>query len=229
MTDNNVRQENTVPLDLTEAQAQYQEYYAVREPLDINVVPFLAQDSTRALSPDQASPAQSLPTQEEFVAQVPEVFRLASELQVVDAIALAQLRNLGDAARIISDVLNQQNRKLNALLGYLLRSEDKPEQHKLAYEYGGAGVGFASESAYPLGQLIELKLFLTAESAAIYSIAEIIQCEKTTGSTADSPMYRVTVLFRRITDEDRELMIKASLHAQTRLLKKHAKGRTDSP
>ena len=228
MTDNNLRQENTATLDLTEAQAQYQEYYAVREPLDINVVPFHTQPATKASS-EQAPSGQSLPTEEEFVAQIPEVFRLASELQVVDAIALAQLRNLGEAAQIISDVLNQQNRKLNALLGYVLRSEDQPDQHKVAYEYGGAGVGFASDSAYPLGQLIELKLFLTAESAAIYSLAEIIRCETSTESELESPKYRVTALFRRISDEDRELMIKASLHAQTRLLKKHAKARTDTP
>ena len=211
MTDKNVSQQS----NLTEAQAQYQEYYAIREPLDINVVPL----------PD----AYQLPAEDEFIAQVPEVFRLASELQVVDPIALAQLRNLGEAAKVISDLLNQQNRKLNALLGYLLRSEDAAEQRKIAFEYGGAGVGFYSEYEYPAGQLIELKLFLTAESAALYSVAEIIQCEKQEETANESHTYRVKALFRRITDEDRELMVKASLHAQTRLLKKRANERPNQP
>lgn len=199
--------------DSAEALLQYEEYYAIRERLDINVVPL--------------PQPQTLPSEDDFTAHVPEVFRLASELQIVDAVALAQLRNLGDAAKVISDLLNQQNRKLNALLGYLLRREDQPEQRKTAFEYGGAGVGFYSQTPYPVGELIELKLFMPAESAALYTIAEVIRCQPTEQTNEGDDCFQVTALFQRITDEDRELMVKASLHAQSRLLKKRANERAN--
>lgn len=215
MTDTDARHETEGSPDPATAMLQYQEYYAIREQLDINVVPL--------------PHSQVLPPEDAFSAHIPDVFRLASELQIVDAAALAQLRRFGDAAQVISDLLNQQNRKLNALLGYLLRREDQPEHRKTAFEYGGAGVGFYSANPYPLNELIELKLFMPAESAALYTIAEVIQCEAAEHDAEEGETYKVTALFRRITDDDRELMVKASLHAQSRLLKKRANERANQP
>lgn len=185
---------------------EYSEYYAIREPLDINVV--LLSDN------------QTLPEEAEFKQHIPAVFRLASEIQGTDLNALTQLRSLGDAARIIGDVLHQQNAKLNALLGYLLRREDNAEEQKQAFEYGGAGVGFYANEPYQPGQLVELKLFMPSESAAIYSYAQIFSCTE-----KEPNRFAVKALFVRITAEDRELMVRASLHAQTRLLKKRASDR----
>lgn len=201
--------------------AQYQDYYAVREGLDINIVP-LAADAM-------------IPSQADFAQHAPAVFKLASELQVVDASAIAQLRGLGDAAKVISDVLNQQNRKLTALLGYLLRNEDDPEHRFQAFEYGGAGIGFNNQTALAIGQWVEIKIFLPAESAAIYCLGQVCSCEPTASATSaptaqtSEPEYQIKVLFQRIEDSDRELLIRASMHAQTRLLKKRANERNESP
>lgn len=187
----------------------YKEYYAIKERIQINVRPLAADFS--------------LPSVENFTQSVPEVFKLASEMQAVDTQALASLRGLGDSAGIIADILNQQNRKLNALLGYLLSHEDAEEDRHQTFEYGGAGVGYETNNALPLHTLVELKLFLPAESAAIYSYAEVVECE-----TCETG-YRIRLLFVRISDDDREVIVRASLHAQSRLLKKRAAERDSAP
>lgn len=220
MTDNHKSPGDNTATDIAAAQREYDEYYAVHDTMDINVVPL----------PEDAS----VPNEEAFAQQIPPVFRLASEIQVVDSAALAQLRSLGDAAKIISDVLNQQNKKLTALLGYLLRNEDEPANRTQTFEYGGAGVGFYSDTALNEGQLVEIKLFLSSESAAIYSIGQVISIEPVTASAEEEQAhvpqkYKAKALFKRISDNDRELMIRCCLHAQTRLLKKRANEREDTP
>lgn len=218
MTVDNQSQPDNTNDSSAAARAEYQEYYAVRDALDVNVIPMAAD--------------ASVPSEDQFLQHVPAVFKLASELQVVDPSAMAQLRSLGNAAQAIADVLNQQNRKLTALIGYLLRNEDDPAHRTQAFEYGGAGVGFISQNPLLEGQLVELKLFLTDESAAVYSIAEVIECtpETTADDASESaPSYRAKALFRRISDNDRELIIRACMHAQTRLLKKRANERQETP
>ncbi|RUO31461.1 PilZ domain-containing protein [Aliidiomarina sedimenti] len=194
---------------LQQARDEYAEYFAIKEALDINVIPL--DDRT------------GLPDEEVFLSELPLVFRMAAELQQRDQTAWQQIRSLGEPGQAILNILTQQNQKLNALLGYLLRYEDDPECRYQAYEYGGAGIGFYSSEPFEPGQLVQLKLFLSAESAAIFGYGEIIDCEQ------NEDGYQVTVLFRRLREEDQELMVRAALHAQTRLLKKRASERANKP
>lgn len=191
--------------DYAKALEEYREYYVIKDTLDINVI---ALDADSPLISD-----------EEFPRHIPQVFRLASELRVVDQQTLSNLRSLGDAASVVADLFNQQNRKLNVLLGYLLRHEDDPEYRQQAFEYGGAGIGFYTEQSFAPGQLVELKLFIPEHAMAIYSIGQVINVEATEYGSA------VRVLFRHITDADRDQLIKATLHAQSRLLKQRASHR----
>ncbi|MGX5913800.1 PilZ domain-containing protein [Aliidiomarina sp. Khilg15.8] len=193
----------------TELLQDYKEYYAIKEQIQINVHP---------------QPSEfTLPSPEDFKQQVPEIFKLASEMQAVDTQALASLRSLGDSASIIANILNQQNRKLNALLAYLLSHEDAEEDRHHTFEYGGAGVGYLADAPLPVESLVELKIFLPAESAAIYSYAQVVECQP------EADQHRIRLLFVRISDDDREVIVRASLHAQSRLLKKRAAERDNAP
>jgi hypothetical protein len=195
--------------EASELLQDYKEYYAIKERIEINVRP----------QPESFQ----LPSAEAFEHEVPEVFRLASEMQSVDTQSLTALRNLGSSGTLIADVLNQQNRKLNALLGYLLSHEAADDDRHHTFEYGGAGVGYLASTALPLHTLVELRLFLPAESAAIYSYAEVVECE------TEDDHYRIRLLFVRISDDDRDVIVRASLHAQSRLLKKRAAERDSAP
>ncbi|MCO4320402.1 PilZ domain-containing protein [Aliidiomarina quisquiliarum] len=189
---------------------RYQEYYSIADVVPINVQPLALQ--------------QALPDWDTFNQEIPDVFRLASELHSAETSSMAALRHMGEAAELIAQVIQQQNRKLNLLLGYVLRNEDHPEQRQQTIELGGGGVRYLNHnSELVVGQQVQLKLFLTSaqhsQAAAIYAYAEVAALEATEKGQL------VTLAFSRILDSDREIIVRASLHAQTRLLKKRAQER----
>lgn len=189
---------------------RYQEYYSIADvvPMNVHLLP----------------PQQALPDWDTFSQEIPDVFRLASELHSADTSSTAALRHMGEAAELIAQVLQQQNIKLNLLLGYVLRNEDRPEQRQHTLELGGGGVRYLNhDSELVLGQQVQLKLFLTSAlhslAAAIYAYAEVAAIENTDKGQI------ITLSFSRILDSDREIIVRASLHAQSRLLKKRAEER----
>ncbi|MCC5856241.1 MAG: PilZ domain-containing protein [Idiomarina sp.] len=185
---------------------RYQEYYAIQEPVPLSVIPMPA-DFT-------------LPEWDDFEQEIPEVFRLANDIRTVDLNTSRALRGLGDFAEILNDILHQQNTKLNLLLGYILSREDDAEHRYTTLEYGGGGVRFIDEdSALELGTNVQVKLFLRDIAAAVYAYADVAAIETTDEGTL------ITAAFTRIRDDDREIIVRASLHAQSRLLKKRAEER----
>ncbi|RUO44397.1 hypothetical protein CWE15_04275 [Aliidiomarina taiwanensis] len=191
---------------------RFNEYYSIQDSLPMTVCAL----------PD----SQTTPTWEAFEQEVPDVFKLASELHSFDTETHNALRRLGELGELIHTILHQQNTKLNALLGYVLRNEDHPEQRQSTLAFGAGGVQYMDNQAtFELGQPLLLKLFIPASTqhsmAAIYSYAEVAAIE-------ESDQGRIiTLAFTRIREDDRELLVRASLHAQTRLLKKRAENREE--
>ena len=185
---------------------RYQEYYTIPEAVPLTVTPLDANFQ--------------LPDWDTFEAEIPEVFRLANDIRTIDLNAAASLRGLGPLAEPLMALLNQQNTKLNLLLGYVLSREDSPDERYLSTEYGGGGVRYLhDDSELELGQAVQLKLFLREIAAAIYAYADVAEIKDTEKGRL------ITLAFTRIRDDDREIIVRASLQAQTRLLKKRAEER----
>ena len=89
-------------------------------------------------------------------------------------------------------------------------------------EGGGGGVKLTDTKAYSIGQAFRTKLFLQHEASAIYCYTEVVAVNK-----IDDEHYQYTLLFKAIRDTDQELVVRASLHAQTRQLKKRQQQQAD--
>ncbi|RTE86939.1 MULTISPECIES: PilZ domain-containing protein [Gammaproteobacteria] len=188
------------------ALARYQEFYCIAEAVPVSVIPVTAEQV-----PDSF---------EVFESEVPEVFRLANDIRAVDQNSAQALRGLGDIAKVIQDVLHQQNTKLNLLLGYVLSREDDSDHRFQTLEYGGGGFKIeAPANSFKEGDLAQVKLFLRDIAAAVYAYAEVAEV------TASGEQQQVTLAFNLIREDDQEIIVRASLHAQSRLLKKRAEDR----
>lgn len=189
-----------------DALARYQEFYCIAEAVPVSVIP--------------VAESQIPEDFETFESEVPEVFRLANDIRAVDQSSAQALRGLGDIARVIQDVLHQQNTKLNLLLGYVLSREDEHDHRFKTTEYGGGGFQFKTEKdSFQLGQFAQVKLFLRDIAAAVYAYAEVAAVE------SEDSQDKVTMVFTFIREDDQEIIVRASLHAQSRLLKKRAEER----
>ena len=151
----------------------------------------------------------------ELDADIPPLFKLANEVSSLDQSALGPLRNLGDIAQELTTFLQAQSRKIDLIMSHILASEQPEDNSIYCDSYGGGGIKFTSEHLYTLGQKFRTKLFLQHEASAVYCYSEVVAIEK-----QDNEHYQYTLLFVSIRDSDQELVVRASLHAQTRQLKK---------
>ncbi|GHG66980.1 hypothetical protein GCM10010919_15310 [Alishewanella longhuensis] len=189
--------------ELDQLTTDFQQYFKVEHAIVINIVP---KDGPL---PDEAT----------FLAAIPEPFLLAGNIGQLNLNALRSLQRLGELAEELANYLQQQAKKLDLLLHYVLQQQDTVAHRFFTKSYGGAGLSFASESPFTPLQVVEVKLFLAENAGAVYCYGQILSCEP-----ADNG-YLVNVVFQQIREEDRELLVRASLQQQARQLKLKAEQR----
>ena len=148
-------------------------------------------------------------------ADIPPLFKLANEVSELEQSSLRPLRNLGDVAQELAVFLQAQSRKIDLIMSHILASEQPEDNAIYCDSYGGGGVKFTTGQVYSIGQAFRTKLFLQHEASAIFCYTEVVAIDK-----LDDDSYQYTLLFKAIRDSDQELVVRASLHAQTRQLKK---------
>lgn len=167
----------------------------------------------------------AVPDKHDFEAEMPELFKMASNMAGSDQELLQQLKMDNHQSPILLQVLEQLNQRMVMMLGYLLRYEDEPSQRFEGVEFGGGGIRVLSSTAIPSAAEFRAKLFFKDESLAIYCYLRCSDCE----SDVNEDHYRVTFEFAQILEQDQEHLIRASLHSQSRQLKRRAQMRQQNP
>ncbi len=149
--------------------------------------------------------------------ELPEPFRIAGSITHIDLSTARQLRNIDEDLGLLVDVLNLQSNKINMLLSYLLSQLDDPNTRFQTVTIGGSKLSFViPKPTLQMGQFLRLKLFLHDEASAIYCYGQITALEPVPDG------QRVEVSYVRIRPEDQELLVRSSLHIQSRQLKQRA-------
>jgi len=195
---------NMSSLSLDKKLALYHEFFAIELEFSVNII---AIDNSQGLSFEQ------------FTANIPMPFKLATDMSAIDQSALRSLQNLGGSASQLVSFLNQQSQKIDLLIGYILSQQDEVQHRYQGIKFGGGGIKFIGPKAFNVGQLLELKVFLIESHCAIYCYGEVIEVE----STNEKFIHKVT--FHFIREEDRETLVRSSLHEQSKQLQKLAKQR----
>lgn len=181
------------------------EYFLVSYQLAINVEP---------LPDDESIPEKAL-----FETQIPAPFRMASDLAALDSKALHSLKLNNETTQALWHFLETQNQKINTLLTYILSQQDESHYHYQTIAFSADCCRFSSPTtSFQLQQNVRLKIFIPEESAAIYCYATVSALDGT----------NVELTYQQIRDEDRELLIRATLHIQSKQLKLRAEQRAQS-
>lgn len=193
------------PQQLALLQEQYHDYFVIEHRIHANI---------RPLDID-------VPDAEQFVHMIPEPFLMAGELAALDRSALKPLAKLGEMAEELALYLRAQAKKIDIMMRYILMQQDDPSHRCFTQSYGGSALSYYSHTALAPLQLIEVKLFLEQSDGAVYCLAQVISCE----AVAEQPAagaFLIQATFCQIRDEDRELLVRASLHQQSKQLKRKA-------
>ncbi|QTH64157.1 PilZ domain-containing protein [Psychrosphaera ytuae] len=191
--------------------ALFEEYFQLEHKVDINV--------------QQGVLLSDCPDEDEFEAMIPVPFKLASEMKGVEQNMLRPLRQLGDVIEPLADYLKAQSRKIDLMMSYILQAQDDSDHKTQTVSYGGGGFVFTSIQQFDLDSVLECKLFFSEEASAIYCLGRIIEVNDVDVEEHESPLYQYAVVFHRIREDDRELVVRASLHQQSKQLLKKTKQR----
>jgi hypothetical protein len=187
-------------LSLEQKQQQFHEFFTIKHSIIVNM--------------QEVLPGFVLPSAEHLTEHMPYAFRIASDISSIDSKALRSLRGLGEHAYELADFLNQQSRKIDLLMSLVLQQQDEVENRYLSHEFGGGGVTLISAQEIALGKVAELKIFLNDEATAVFCFGEVIRCKPI------AEKFHVSLIFTSIREQDRELLVRASLHQQSVQLRK---------
>ena len=186
-----------------EDQLAFEEYFQLTHPVPLNI----------KLGGD----ISDLPDQQTFENNIPLAYKVASEMQGLEQNMLRPLRQLGDVIEPLADYLKAQSRKIDLMMSYVLQSQDEDDIKLTTKTFGGGGFTFESEQDFELNSYLQCKLFFNEDAAAIFCYAKIAQVQQ----LENRKQY--TLIFCRIRDDDREIVVRASLHLQSKQLLEKAK------
>ncbi|MFM4926061.1 PilZ domain-containing protein [Aeromonas veronii] len=187
-----------------------EQFFSVTHATPVNVIPMPADFH--------------LPSLEELDAELPEPFRIASAITSIDLVTTRLLRNQNESMHDLIEIVNQQSRKIDMIMGYVLSLQDHPEQRFHTLRFGAGQLTYLHPyhdhgDAPHLHQIVRLKIFLREEAAAIYCYGQVKQLDGGEHGT------HVQLDYVRIREDDRELLVRASLHVQSKQLKLRAQER----
>ncbi len=181
-----------------------QEYFTVHHSLTVNV---------ELLGHDYI-----LPSEDDFHAEIPVPFVVASEFSQLDQMAdSARLELKNSDLKQVINLLDAQNSKLNLLLSFMLSQQDQEAFRFKSTSFGASQFSYKSRTPVNLGEQARVKLFLESPAAAIYCYAQVSQCDQ-----RDNGEFEVTLKYELLRDSDQDLLIKAALHQQQKLLRQRS-------
>ncbi|MCG3887451.1 PilZ domain-containing protein [Photobacterium leiognathi] len=185
---------------------QQDEYFSVQLGLTINV---------ESLAKDE-----NIPNEHDFQSEIPPLFRIASECSNLEDNADRLFASFNkNETQALMDYLAAQNSKINLLLSYVLSQQDDPAHRFTTLTFGASNLSFTSSEPYHIGDNVRVKLFLDYPAAAIYCYAEVIE------SLASNDKFIVKLRYTRLLEDDRDLLIRAALYSQQKLLRQRAQQR----
>jgi hypothetical protein len=188
-------------MHMNSLKAQFDEYFQVSDQNQVNLLEINKNDLPK--------------NTHELEACIPTLFKLANEINELDHNALRPLRNLGDLANELAAFLQAQSRKIDLIMSHILATEQKDENNTYCDSYGGGGLTFSCEEQYKIGTNFQTKFFLHHEASAIFCFTQVVSVERLSANK-----FKHGLAFVQIREADQELIVRASLHAQTRQLKK---------
>lgn len=186
----------------------FEEYFQLQHAVPVNIQP--------------GGQWHTLPSEEEFEQAIPTPYKIASEMKGLEQTMLRPLRQLGDVIEPLADYLKAQSRKIDLMMSYILQAQDQDDLKLLTSTFGGGGFTLISEETFEHNSWVQCKMFFNDDAAAIFCYAKVAKVEP---QDAENLYHFV---FHRIRNEDREIIVRASLHQQSKQLLKKTQKNSES-
>ncbi|MEY8214412.1 MAG: PilZ domain-containing protein [Colwellia sp.] len=184
--------------------SEYNEFFSIEHDFSLNILPLEKYQVTSF---------------EQFEIAIPAPFKMASDMGSINQAALRPLQALSGITGQLVEFLNHQSTKIDLLIGYILSQQDAEEHRYQGIKFGGGGLLFESKNIFEVGQLLEIKVFLPKENCAVFCYAEVIDAHYI------NDHFHHKIIYHFIREDDREMLVRTSLHKQSKQLQHLAQQR----
>ncbi len=100
-----------------------EQYFTVAHRLPVNVIP--------------QPTGFELPDIEQLEAEIPDPFRISTSIAAIDINKSRLVRSYGEEVQELIEIINQQSRKIDMIMGYVLAQQDDPAHRFHSLQFGG--------------------------------------------------------------------------------------------
>jgi hypothetical protein len=141
---------------------------------------------------------------------------LANELEKMKAESRVYLRHVEKETPEIARYFSHLEMKIDLIARVLiLGSDDLIQKRTQMVNISGSGMAFKSEEAYDLGDNVDVTFVLQPSYMMINTFAKVVACRQ------QGVVYRVAIEFEKLSDDDRDLLIRHVVKKQMVDIREH--------
>lgn len=160
---------------------------------------------------------EKIPSLIEFERTIPLSFQIARQCGQLDHNIEKEIQVLHfEKGHALTTYLHSQNEKINLLLSFMLSQQDDPTLRYQTETFGASGLTFIAHHPFSKDTAVRLTLFLDTPPSAIYCYGRVYGCKEKNGK------FAVGIKYVRLLEEDRDVLIRAALLHQQKLLRHRA-------
>ncbi|HAI96163.1 MAG: pilus assembly protein PilZ [Cycloclasticus sp.] len=163
---------------------------------------FFRIDDEVALSYRLASEEEAI-ADEKLQVTTDATLSLATELEKMNERSRIHLRHVEKESPEVARYFSFIESKISFLAQHLMKSTDELfKKTTQPVNISGSGILFNADDPLSAGNFIEIKFILRPSLASIKAFSRVVSCH------SEGDLYRVAVEFNRLSDEDRDLLIR---------------------
>jgi c-di-GMP-binding flagellar brake protein YcgR len=163
---------------------------------------FFRIDDEVALSYRLASEEEAI-ADEKLQVTTDATLSLATELEKMNELSRIHFRHVEKESPEVARYFTFIESKITLLAQHLMKSTDELfKKTTQPVNISGSGILFTVDEALRAGDFIEIKFILRPSLASIKAFSRVVSCH------SEGELYRVAVEFNRLSDEDRDILIR---------------------
>jgi len=158
-----------------------------------------------------------IPSEDEFIDEVPDEFQLISHLSKIDIESSTLLHSINEVSPDVYRYLKIINSKIEAIARQVvsigLTNEIQP--YKVTLSAGGVSVETTEKIA--MGKTLRAQMILYPSCSGILTYGEVVRCDRIANN--DKELFDIAIEYTLITETDRDTLVRHVLQLQSNQLR----------
>jgi len=158
-----------------------------------------------------------IPTEEEFIAEVPDEFQLINHLSRIDMESSSLLHSIHETSPEISRYIKIINAKIEAIARQVVSIGLTDEIQSYNVTLSAGGISFLSPEKIELDKTIRSQMILYPSCSGILTYGKVVRCNPVVEHSTEQ--FDIALEYSHITETDRDALVRHVLQLQSNQLR----------